>query len=486
MTRQYSHNKTSLYCMFAQKKQHKEIVCKTRFLLVCVYLCVLVFQISCNSEKNGIPEFQPDTSVMDPISKNLVARIYFDASASMQGFVVPSSSQYKNILRPLESVITIGWKNGKSEFFRFGEKVTPIIDRDSYLMADSEDFYTELRTYIQKIFEFEFEEQLVGENTEINNVSDDSIDDNTTPNDVNSNGKENSLVVIVTDLFQDRQDVNLLVSQLRDKYIRKEQALGLLGLRSEFDGRVYNLGTAPIIYRSAPGKSETFRPFYLLVIGKHADISHYFDRIKANGFPEAQSIIFSRYLVNPLLSFGGTENKTEKENLNIRNINSYERQNPHLKQYEIVNSSDPAKISTKIPYIPLPHAKTFNVDTFEISIIAKCSDEGETKISKDAQECLKVTSTLSKNDNGNAELNVEFSLDSQSLKRKAVYLYEVTLRPNVNTFQAPEWCLEWDMGDERNGARTLNLVNFVQDLSLVTARIHRPKIATFHCYIKKR
>ncbi len=483
MNRQYSHDKTSLYCILTQKKQPKQIVWKTRFLLVCVYLCVLVFQMSCNIEKDGIPEFQPETSVMEPISKNLIARIYFDASASMQGFVVPSVSQYKNILRPLESVITIGWKNGKSEFFRFGEQVTSI-DRNSYLRADAEDFYTELRTYIQKIFEYE--EKLVSEKTDINNTSDDSIDDNTTPQDVNSNGKENSLVIIVTDLFQDRQDVNLLVSQLRDKYISKEHALGLLGVRSEFDGRVYNLGTAPFLYHSEPGRPETFRPFYLLVIGKHADISHYFDRIKVNGFTEAQSIIFSRYLVDPLLSFGGTENKTERKNLNIRIINSDERQNPHLKQYEIVNSSDPAKISTKIPYSPLPDAKTFDAETFEVSIIAKWSDEGETRISRNAQECLKVTSTLSKNDNGNAELNVEFSLDSQSLTRRAVYLYEVTLRPDVNTFQAPEWCKEWDMGDERNGAKTLNLVNFVRDLSLVTARMYRPKIAIFHCYIIKK
>ena len=82
----------------------------------------------------------------------------------------------------------------------------------------------------------------------------------------------------MTDLFQDRRDVNLLVSQLKDKYIKNGLEVGLLGLRSEFNGKVYNLGTTPILYRSTPDNPETFRPFYLLVLGRHADIAHYFDR----------------------------------------------------------------------------------------------------------------------------------------------------------------------------------------------------------------
>ena len=42
------------------------------------------------------------------------------------------------------------------------------------------------------------------------------------------------------------------------------------------------------------------------------------------------------------------------------------------------------------------------------------------------------------------------------------------------------------MGTARDGSKTLNLVNFVRDLSQVTARMHRPIIAKFHCYIEKR
>ncbi len=463
--------------------KHIYLGLKTSFCLFSISLFVLLLLTSCNNElTTPDPPIKVELSPGDP-SEKLLARIYFDASASMQGFVVPNTSQYKSILRPLESVITSGWRNGKAEFYRFGEQVTPI-DRDGYLMADSEDFYTELKTYIQKIFEYE--EQLVSKN--INNASNNSIDGGPSPNKVNDIREEDSLVVIVTDLFQDKQDVNLLVTQLRDKYINKEkkgQALGLLGLRSEFDGRVYNLGTSPILYRSTPGKPETFRPFYLLVIGRHADIAHYFDRLIANGFTDAQTLIFSQYLVDSLLSF---ENATIEQLVNLNRVSIAEKPDPQVKEYRITDKNKPSQISAKLKFQFLSYVMPFDSEKFEVNIIAeyKPDSKGKNEISLDAQKCLKVISTHSKNDEDN-ELNVGFNLDSGSLPdERKIYLYEVTLSPGIDTFKEPDWCSQWDMEDERNGAKTLNLVNFIRGLSQATTLIHEPIIAKFHFYIEKR
>ena len=173
--------------------------------------------------------------------------------------------------------------------------------------------------------------------------------------------------------------------------------------------------------------------------------------------------------------------KFKTENLNRKT----ESQDPRLEQYEIVDNSKDATISAKLEYVLLPHVMPFDSDTLEVSIIAKHAPMGETKISPEAKGCLKVKSKLSKNEDGN-ELSVDFSLDSRSLPGKAVYLYEVTLHPGIDTYRAPDWCSAWDMGGERNGSKTLNLVNFVRDLSLVTAQEHHPKIAKFYCYIGKR
>ncbi len=449
---------------------------KTSFCLFSISLCALFFLTSCNNELTPPAPPNPIDQTPGVISENLVARIYFDASASMQGFVVPSSTQYKSILRPLESVITSGWKSGKANFFRFGEQVRPI-DRDGYLKAGSIDFYDEMRTYIQKIFEYE--KQLVNKSEVINDAFEDTIDVDTPSNDINNSKEENRLVVIVTDLFQDRRDVNLLVSELKEKYIKNGLEVGLLGLRSEFDGKVYNLGTAPILYRSTSENPETYRPFYLLVIGRHADIAHYFDRIMANGFTDAQTIIFSRYLVSPLLSFDSLEN------LNRDTI--AERSDPRVKEYRITDRNEPSQISAKLKLQFLSHVMPFDSEKFEVSIIAehKPDPNGQNEISLDAQECLEVTPTLSNNGDGN-ELSVDINLDSGSLPDRRIYLYSLTLRPDIDSFKEPEWCSEWDMGDERNGAKTLNLLNFVCDLTQVTAQMHQPIFAKFHFYIEKR
>jgi hypothetical protein len=407
----------------------------------------------------------------------------------MQGFVVPSSTHYTRICPALESVIVSGWKDETVNFFRFGEKVEPI-DRNTYLQAGYEGFYEReniyRETFIQKIIDYEG--QLTSDRTAESTIPEEltEIEGHNTPEEttetvspieeVDESREEHQLVVIVTDLFQDRGDINLLVTQLKEKYIKKGLEVGLFGLRSQFDGTVYDtgIGQAPLPYRSDPNDLKTFRPFYLLVLGRHADIAYYFDRLKANN-PDAQTIIFSRYLVSPLLSF---EDATTIE---LKKLNPLD-QNPRLKRFRIVGDSDPAEISAKLKYVSLPHAMLFDSNAFEVSISAKDKRIGKTEENPEAAACMEVTSKL--NEDGN-ELSVVFILDSEDLQRDT-YLYEVTLSPDVDAYQAPKWCSDWDMGGERDGSKTLNLVNFVRDLSQVTARMHRPKIAQFHCYIGKR
>ncbi len=94
---------------------------KASFLLYVINLCILISLTSCN---NNLSPPDPPDPITEPypvvISENLTARIYFDASASMQGFVVPSATRYKRILRPLESVITSGWRDRKESFSFWG------------------------------------------------------------------------------------------------------------------------------------------------------------------------------------------------------------------------------------------------------------------------------------------------------------------------------------------------------------------------------
>ncbi len=476
--------------MLVQKMSEKEIVWKVSFTSLSIYLCFFLFLTSCETSKNsGIPDFEDDTSKHSPvpISDRLVARIYFDATLSMQGYVVPGSTRYTQMCRYLESVIVSGWENATINFYRFGEEVEAI-DRSTYLNLSRPGFYENNKifreTFIQKIIDHEA--QLTPDEVEESITTEESTETATIREETNNIGEKSPLVVIVTDLFQDNGDLTVLVTQLKEQYIKKGYEVGLLGLRSEFDGTVYDLGGVPLRYQNTLENPETYRPFYLLVLGKHADIARYFDRLIATGISDAtddvNTVIFSRHLVNPLLSF---ENATIDNLENLNRVSIANNPDSRVKEYRITDKKKRSQISAKLKLELLSYVMPFDSDELDDLISAKHPPNDIPDISQKAKNCLTVTSTLLKNNDSN-ELSVEFTLDSQSLLRKRIYLYEVTLGPDIDSFKEPDWCSEWDMGNERNGAKTLNLVNFVHGLSQATALIHEPIIAKFHFYIEKR
>ncbi len=458
---------------------------RNKIITISIYFCFIFFLTSCNgNDTPNIPVFNPDESYTIPteISEGLAVHIYFDATLSMQGFVnLKVSTHYKQMCRELKSVITVGgWSNEKIKYFKFGTKVEPISDEDYQTVAFPKFYETKDimgQTFIDNVINEETREE------NIPPIPEEQSEAVKSEAETECRKRTNRLVIIVTDLFQDRGNINSLVAQLKEKYIEKGIEIGLLGFRSQFKGKIYDIGFGEEsrTYESTQENPETYRPFYLLVLGKYADIVNYFDNLIARGFDEAETIIFSRYIVSPLLSFGGAS--ITRENLNRDIFVSSE--DPRLKQFKIVDDERPASISAKMKYAPLSHTMFFSPEPFKVLIIAKHKPMGETVESVHANRCLEVTSTLNKSVDGN-ELNVEFSLDLQSLPGNAVYLYEVTLGPGNDKYRAPKWCSDWDMGEERDGSKTLNLVNFVRDLSQVTAQRHSPQIAKFYCYIKNR
>ena len=122
--------------------QEKEIRWKTSFLLLSIYLCLFIFLSGCNSGCNSsrnssIPDPPEPLPDLPSVSDRLVARIYFDATLSMRGFVTPGSTHYTQICPDLERVIVNGWKDETVNFFQFGEKVEPIGVQDGIWERDA-------------------------------------------------------------------------------------------------------------------------------------------------------------------------------------------------------------------------------------------------------------------------------------------------------------------------------------------------------------
>jgi hypothetical protein len=189
------------------------------------------------------------------VSDTLSVDVFLDGTLSMKGFTVPGvTSRYVQTIQLLERAAQKGWDKGSVIFYKFGSRIDPIAGR-AYLEAAKPSFYSSPRefqkTYIEKVIDFPR-----GYVPPAGGI----ITGDNLPNGDN-------LKVIVTDLFQDSADVALLTKSLKENYLAKNLAVGVLGIKSEFAGKVYDVGPVNYTFDYASGDSpEKFRPFYVLIL----------------------------------------------------------------------------------------------------------------------------------------------------------------------------------------------------------------------------
>jgi hypothetical protein len=456
-----------------------------------------LFVSGCQTRINDIVN-DDNTDHLEPLSTQLDIDIYIDATKSMEGFVTPGySTYYAQILRLLESASTTGWANSNVKFFEFGSDITPLPGRD-YLKATRGDFYItkaySKETYIEKVLR---------------------------------HAQSEHLTIIVTDLFQHNSDVNLLSGLLKDRYLKNNLAVGILGIRSEFNGEVYDIGPNRdhFPYKHIDlNKPEALRPFYILVLGKYADIEHYYQKLLLSGlkdYPEEirEFVIFSPFLANPLASFENGKMETDSNLAATSGILAQGIRDRRSKQFNLQNKTAKSTFKATFSYFPLDHSMLFNRSAIDSSGISseinawkyqtgqsrtvsnlspsneqnKNSEKGEgnKRIENlEAKRCLEI-SMVELND---SKLKLEGQLAAGSLPGDGVYCFEVILRPN--NYKLPDWVSKWDM-DTRllehwlqnkadfNGATTLNLRAFLNDLLETTVELHRPKLAKFYLYVRR-
>lgn len=145
----------------------------------------LIFVSGCVDEfkKNKITYFDSDvTGTPYKKTDQINIDIYIDATTSMEGFAVNTSSKYSQFLDQLEASSLSAWRNADINFFKFGQIVKPI-DRAQFLSAKNDiKFYKEpgifMTTYIDSVI---------------------------------SKTDTKRLSVLITDLFQNEGDVNMMV-----------------------------------------------------------------------------------------------------------------------------------------------------------------------------------------------------------------------------------------------------------------------------------
>lgn len=185
--------------------------CLSLLAVSCDFLKTTDFQIKCDlSESN---KQKQTTSPSNP-STDITPEIKIDATPSMRGFVeTPRQSRYAQTLDLLDIVASASWskENPEIKYYRFGTKLEPI-DKASYIEAKTPQFY-------QGSGDFK--------DSQIKSAI-------SAPN-------PNKLSIIVTDLYQADTDIGSVNKALK-QYIQQGQAIGILGIKSEFKGWIYDIG----------------------------------------------------------------------------------------------------------------------------------------------------------------------------------------------------------------------------------------------------
>ncbi len=381
----------------------------------------------------------------------------------MQGFVKSQpDSRYRQTLRLIDSASSTGWDNtaAGAKYYRFGTKKQPI-DRETFLKAQLPVFY-------QGGSDF----------------STSKIDAALSAPD------KDKLSVILTDLYQKDADVLLIQKLLAQNYLEKGYSIGVIGIKSEFQGTVYDVGIANQDFSySTAGKSATaLHPFYVLLVGSYGNIDHFYDQLLKNGLTavEHELVVFSSIPVEQAVTLSANEEKAppRKDILQPKALNNGQvlvrKQTPSEPvQFLIVTSKTSNQpINVELPYRRL--RGTLLPDPTAIvatSTIKKYQSQSKGFQSNDSQG-LQIT---------------DWKITDQSLQFKTKIqadqldsgIYQFNFDVSPTNFMEPDWWNRWNATEGTlNGSKTNNLLPFLRGLQLRTAELvkrQKPVIAKL-CY----
>jgi hypothetical protein len=405
-------------------------------------------------------ELSEQTQGLQQTSEQIAISIHLDATPSMKGFVnYPAPTRYSQTLDLIDIIATAGWSGGKSstQYYRFCTKDLPM-KRGEYIRAKTPGFYAGGGDFKDSQLKAAI-----------------------------SQGGGNGISLIVTDLYQTNLDITSVIEQFKRQYLQKDLAVGILGIRSEFNGQVYDIGINRQKREYITGKDpKKFRPFYIIFLGKHQDIVYFFEKLKQqrSDLISADSFtIFSPKIIEKIALFQNQQFPPQlpKDNTNIREIKTLNNgiavakiNTPDSIQSFLITRGGNTEIPipSKVSYHPSPY--TLQVDAsaneaFGAQVEGFAHRREQDKLSPDEQQALQIKDLQLQKD----ILNFTTVINPDKLV-PAIYNFDMNVMPRK--FQEPEWWQKWNFDEGQfannsssfDGSTTLNLNLFLQGLKTVT------------------
>jgi hypothetical protein len=380
------------------------------------------------------------------VDKPLNIQVFVDGTLSMSGFTSIPDSNYINILNYLEILSSL-WSKSGIDYSRYTDGGQ---EKISIRQAQRKGFYipnidSKLASVIPK-----------------------------------PEAKENDLVVIVTDLGEKDQQVTDAINALGqhlDKANTVDMGIGIIGIKSQFYGQVFDVGVdnQNFEWDTRNKEKDQWRPFYLIVIGSRKNILTFHDDLKSK----------NQWLNNNLISNSSLLWSSVRDKIARADTKQLRLVSNDGKKITVDNiNKDGVQISRKIDNAQ--YVSQFAVSRGSIYDIEYIIPIKDSLTALDVSTQTKITSKLNlekfdtKNRkfqtfNSNAiTLNQKqdnldtytMSINSNSLQ-SGVYHGEFLLTPSEQgiSFVRPIW---WEQWSARNvtleGSRTDNLQKFMDGL----------------------
>jgi hypothetical protein len=432
-------------------------------------------------------------------SNQVSIKVYIDGTPSMQGFVSDPNGRYAQTLEKLLSVLKVEpiGLDGKprsfsraAQFFRLGRlddgKEVQVISREEYRQAELTDFYTGTAPRFPLL--------------EVSQI-DAAIDPP-------SEGL-NELTIIVTDLYQAQEDATKIVDNIK-KYLsatNQNGAVGVLGVRSQFNGRVYTEALAGVGQFSYTSRGEPLRPFYILFIGQLDEVHFYLNKLQNDLIfnQGTEAVIFSPYRMYDKIASLDRKfqqdlykeiSPEQRKQITVPGVSlKHGRLVVNLKDQHvqplILRSKEAIALPFQVNLASISHIMTASELTTQVTpksfnpqlFNGKGGFEPDTK-HPSLQQVLSLKQLSPKE----STLSFTAQIQPESIKPDGIYVFEVEARVNTSGEPLSEqsWWNDWNsLPTSTDGTKTHDLESFLSDLRNMTIGLMRqkPLIIGRFCYV---
>ena len=447
----------------------------------------------------GVPGIPTQVSVTCPMPNTADAseqsavniEVYVDGTPSMEGYVSNPDSRYSQTIEQLLRVLKVepvgldGQPRplGGTAYFRLGNRPDgrklDSISEAEYRQSKLRDFYS--GTSLPRLPSLQVAE----------------IDAAIVP----PPSEQNKLTIIITDLYQREENTAKIVTNLQ-KYVEASQqngAVGILGIRSEFNGTIYSespVGPGDFFYAM---NSAPTRPFYVVFVGDLDDVHFYLDTLKRElQFGEGiESMILSPYRLHRSVAFldrqnGDNLSSEQRRQVSIP-VNSVKQgglvvnlTDPHVQPLSLRRQqTEPLTWPTQAALSPISHV--LMPSKLEIGTTAQSFDPQTKGFMPDdsLQQALNFPGvSLS----GEA-LSVDAQITPSAISTRGIYLFQADATVNKSVdmlLEEPEWWSTWSgTKSRREGDKTTDLSLFMTDLKnrMVSLMRQQPPLVSRLCYV---